>query len=52
MYKPPFNITNSMLNKTISIIEKIGKISSYNSLKKMPILRRNNKIKSVYSSFY
>ena len=50
MYKPPFNITNSMLNKTISISEKIGQITSYNSLKRMPFLRRNNKIKSVHSS--
>ena len=50
MYKPPFNITNSMLNKTISITEKINKITSYNSLKRMPTLRRNNKIKSIHSS--
>ncbi len=50
MYKPPFTITNSMLNKTISITEKIGKITSFNSLKRMPTLRHNNTIKSVHSS--
>ncbi len=50
MYKPPFDISNSMLYKTISITEKIGKINSYNSLKRMPTLRRNNKIKSIHSS--
>lgn len=50
MYKPPFSITATMLNRTISITEKINKISFYDSLEKMPILRRNNKIKSIHSS--
>lgn len=50
MYKPPFSITSYMLEKSISIANKIGKISFYESLERMPILRRNNKIKSVYSS--
>ena len=50
MYKPPFTITNYMLNKSISITEKIGKITSFESLKRMPILRRNNQIKSIHSS--
>ena len=50
MYKPPFEITNKMLTLSISITEKVGKINSFNSLKRMPILRRNNKIKSIHSS--
>lgn len=50
MYKPPFHITNKMLAMSISITEKIGKITSFHSLKRMPILRRNNKIKSIHSS--
>ena len=50
MYKPPFTISNFMLSMTISITEKLGKIETYNSLKRMPILRRNNKIKSIHSS--
>ena len=50
MYKSPFTISNSMLNKTIFITEKLSKIISYNSLKRMPTLRRNNKIKSIHSS--
>jgi Fic family protein len=50
MYKPPFDITNSMLNKIISITEKVSMISSFNSLKRMPILRKNNKIRSIHSS--
>lgn len=50
MYKPPFNITNEMLKRSMSISEKLGKISNFNSLKRLPILRRNNKIKSIHSS--
>ena len=50
MNKPPFSISNYMLSKTISITEKLGRITSYNSLKRMPTLRRNNKIKSIHSS--
>lgn len=50
MYKPPFTITNKMLNSSISISQKIEKISSYQSLKRMPTLRRNNRIKSIHSS--
>ena len=50
MKKPPFNITNKMLNLTIAITEKIGKINNFSSLKRMPILRKNNKIKSIHSS--
>ena len=50
MYTPPFSITNNMLSKCISIAEKLGKISIFNSLKRMPILRKNNRIKSIHSS--
>lgn len=50
MYKPPSLITNQMLALSISITEKLGKITSFQSLERMPILRRNNKIKSIHSS--
>ena len=50
MYKPPFTITNKMLSLSISITEKVGQINNYQSLKRMPILRKNNKIKSIHSS--
>lgn len=50
MYNPPFEITKKMISLSISITEKVGKITSYQSLKRMPILRKNNKIKSIYSS--
>ena len=50
MYKPPFNITNAMLVRSMNISEKITNISNYQNLRKMPILRRNSNIKSIHSS--
>ena len=50
MYKPPFTITNEMLLRSMSITEKLGRITSFQSLKRMPTLRKNNKIKSIHSS--
>ncbi len=49
VYKPPFTLTNKMLEYVSSIMEKIGKLD-YSNLNKMPVLRRNNKIKSIHSS--
>lgn len=50
MYKPSITISNPVLSRAISIAEKLGKIETYHSLKRMPILRRNNKIRSIHSS--
>lgn len=50
MYKPHFTITSKTLSRSISITEKLTKISLYDSLDRMPILRRNNRIRSVHSS--
>ena len=50
MYKPPFTITNKMLGLSISISQNIEKVASFQSLKRMPVLRRNNRIKSIHSS--
>lgn len=49
-YIPPFTISNTMIEYVSSIMEKIGKLSNYTNLDKMPILRRNNRIKSIHSS--
>ena len=49
-YVLPFSITNIMLNRISSIMKKIGKLDNYKDLNKMPILRRNNRIKSIHSS--
>lgn len=49
-YKPPFTLTNVMFDYATSITEKVGQINNYNNLNKMPILRKNNRIKSVHST--
>lgn len=49
-YVPPFTITNNMLERVSSIMKKIGKLENYKDLNKMPVLRRNNRIKSIHSS--
>lgn len=49
-YSPPYSITNKMLEYVSSISEKIGKISNYNDFESKPQLRKNNRIKSIYSS--
>ena len=49
-YVPPFTITNKMLELVGSIMEKVGKLDNFNNLNKMPILRRNNRIRSIHSS--
>ncbi|MBR5579098.1 MAG: Fic family protein [Lachnospiraceae bacterium] len=49
-YKPPFTITNEILAYVSSISEKVGRISAISNLESKPHLRRNNRIKSIYSS--
>ena len=49
-YILPFTITNIMLDRISSIMKKIGKLENYKDLNKMPVLRRNNRIKSIHSS--
>ena len=49
-YIPPFEITNTILDRVSSIMKSIGKLDNYKDLNKMPILRRNNRIKSIHSS--
>ena len=49
-YIPPFTITGEMLELISSIMKKIGMLDNYSDLNKMPILRRNNRIKSIHSS--
>ena len=50
MYRPPFIITYDMIELISSIMKNIGKLDNYHNLNKMPILRRNNRIKSIHSS--
>lgn len=49
-YKPPYSLTNTMIDLVSSISEKIGKLDVYQSLDTRPHLRKNNRIKSIHSS--
>ena len=49
-YVRPFTITNKMLDYVSNIMEKIGKLDNYTNFNKMPVLRKNNRIKSIHSS--
>ena len=49
-YEPPYTVTEKMLMLVAQISENIGKISNYHSFETKPHLRRNNRIRSVWSS--
>jgi len=49
-YKPPYAITNQILSHVSSISEKIGRITATSILETKPHLKKNNRIKSIYSS--
>ena len=49
-YVSPYEITNDMLVLVSSIMKKIGKLDNYKDLDKMPVLRKNNRIRSIHSS--
>lgn len=49
-YKPPFTITNAILQYVASISEKLGKLNAVQSLENKPHLRKNNRIKSIHAS--
>lgn len=49
-YKPPFTITNKILNLVSSISAKTEKVTLIINLETRPHLRRNNRIKSIHSS--
>ncbi len=48
--KPPFEITAAMLEQVAEIAELVGRISVSATLSANPMLRRTNRIRSVYSS--
>ncbi len=49
-YKPPFEITNKILNLSNEINELVGSLKSINNLERMPSLRKVSRIKNIYSS--
>ena len=48
--KPPFEITNSILDKVAQIAELIGQVNATAEMPVNPTLRRTNRIRTIYSS--
>ncbi len=48
--KPPFEITSFILDKIAEISELVGQINALSGLSTSPMLRRTNRIRSIYSS--
>ena len=48
--KPPFEITTSILDKIAQIAELVGQVSAVAGLTTNPMLRRTNRIRTIYSS--
>jgi Fic family protein len=49
-YKPPYTINSKMIEYISDIMKLIGYISNSQNLNNKPLLRRTNKINSIYSS--
>lgn len=49
-YIPPFTMTEEIINLVIEIGELVGQIDAYNSMSSNLKLRRENRIKTIYSS--
>ena len=49
-YEPPFVLTNEIMNLVSAIMQKIGRINVFNEFDKLPILRKQNRIRSIHSS--
>ena len=50
MNKPPFEITNKIIENIAEIAELVGKITVTARLSRDPVMRRKNRISTVYSS--
>ena len=48
--KPPFEITTSILDKIAEIAELVGQVNAAAGLTTNPMLRRTNRIRTIYSS--
>ena len=51
-YEPPFVITNEMLNIVSEIMEIIGRIGVTDNLNRFPVLRKQNRVRSIHSSCF
>ncbi len=48
--KPPFEITNTIINSIIEIAELAGQLTSMDNLSNNPVLRRTNRIRTIHGS--
>ncbi|MCF2620054.1 Fic family protein [Oscillibacter valericigenes] len=48
--KPPFEITNAMIDHVAEIAELVGRLISMNQLSANPTLRRTNRIRTIHGS--
>lgn len=48
--KPPFEITNAMIDYVAEIAELVGRLTSINQLSSNPTLRRTNRIRTIHGS--
>ena len=48
--KPPFEITNAMIDHVAEIAELVGRLTSTNQLSADPTLRRTNRIRTIHGS--
>ena len=48
--KPPFEITNAMIDHVTEIAELVGRLTSTNQLSANPTLRRANRIRTIHGS--
>ena len=48
--KPPFEITNTIIDSVVEIAELVGRLTSTNQLSSNPTLRRSNRIRTIHGS--
>ena len=46
-YQPPFHMTEEITNLIVEIGQYVGSITTYESMHQNPVLRRENRIKSI-----
>ncbi len=49
-YQPPFHMTEEITNLIVEIGQYVGSITMYETMHQNPVLRRENRIRSIYSS--
>lgn len=49
-YQPPFTMTETITNLIVEIGEYVGMITAYDAMRPNPVLRRESRIRTIYSS--